>query len=253
MEQWRDQGIVLSARGHGEAGAVVSLLTESHGRHAGYVQGGQSKRLRGVLEPGSMVSASWSSRVSDGLGAYALEQERHMAALLMHDPLKLAALQSACALCEAALPERQSHPGLFYGLKALIETMNEDIWAAAYVMWELALLREMGYGIELTKCAGGGDPESLEWVSPKSGHAVSRAAGAPYKEKLLPLPSFLKPQKGDVSDEEILKGLRLTGYFLEHRAFAHHSRGVPEERLRFEERFAKTVEQVDSPQDVVNG
>jgi hypothetical protein len=118
------------------------------------------------------------------------------------------------------------------------------VWAAAYVMWELALLREMGYGIELTKCAGGGDPETLEWVSPKSGHAVSRAAGAPYKEKLLPLPAFLKPEKGEASDEEILKGLRLTGYFLEHRAFAHHSRGVPEERLRFEERFAKYINDV---------
>jgi DNA repair protein RecO (recombination protein O) len=253
MEQWRDQGIVLTARAHGEAGAVVSLLTESRGRCAGYVRGGQSSRLRGVIEPGNMVNAAWSSRVADGLGAYVLEQERHMAALLMHDPLRLGALLAACALCDATLPERQPHPGLFYGLQALIETMSEDIWGAAYVMWELALLRELGYGIELTRCGGGGDPATLEWVSPKSGHAISAAAGLPYKERLLPLPAFLKPQKGEASDEEILKGLRLTGYFLEHRVFAHHNRGVPDERLRFGERFAKTVEQIDSPQDVVNG
>jgi DNA repair protein RecO (recombination protein O) len=253
MEQWRDQGIVLAARAHGESGAVAYLLTESHGRHAGYVQGGQSTRLRGVLEPGSMVSASWSSRVADGLGGYVLEQERHVAALLMQDALRLGALQSACALVDAALPERQPHPGLYHGMMALIDTMDAEIWGAAYVMWELALLRELGYGIELSRCAGGGDAATLEWVSPKTGHAVSRAAGMPYKERLLPLPAFLKPEKGEVTDEEILKGLRLTGYFLEHRVFAQSRTGIPPERLRFEARFAKTVEQIDSPQDVVNG
>ncbi|HTK84717.1 MAG TPA: DNA repair protein RecO [Patescibacteria group bacterium] len=253
MENWRDQGIVLAARAHGESGAVVCLLTESHGRHVGYVQGGQSSRLRGVLEPGNMVSAEWSSRVADGLGGYRLEQERHMGALLMHDPLRLGALQSACALCDAALPERQPHPGLYHGMLALIETMTSDIWGAAYVMWELALLRELGYGIELSRCAGGGDPMTLEWVSPKSGHAVSTAAGAPYKERLMPLPAFLKPQKGDANEEEILKGLRLAGYFLEHRVFAQSRNGMPPERLRFEERFAKTMKQQDSLQEVING
>lgn len=239
MEQWSDQGIVLSVRPHGESGAIATLLTESHGRHAGYVRGGQSSRLRGVLERGSVVSVQWSARVSDSLGAYVLEQERNPAAAFMDDPLKLGALMAACSLCEAALPEREGHAGLYYGLIALMEAMDSEIWGAAYVMWEIALLRELGFGINLTRCAGGGDANQLAYVSPKSGHAVSREAGEPYKDKLLALPGFLAPQKGDINDEEVYKGLCLTGYFLEHWVFTHHSKGVPEQRLRFQERFAR--------------
>ncbi len=252
MEQWRDQGIVLSARPHGEAGAVVHLLTENHGRHAGYVRGGRSSRLRGVLEPGSLVSASWSSRVADQLGAYVVEQERHPAAGLMQDPLKLAALLSACGLCDAALPERESHPGLFYGFMALIETLAGEAWGAAYTAWELALLRELGFGIELSKCAAGGDPATLTWVSPKSGRAVSAEAGKLYKDRLLPIPAFLKPGGGDASAEEVMKGLRLTGYFLEHWVFVHHSNGLPEDRLRFEERFARYTGHGDHPESGIS-
>ena len=239
MEQWRDQGIVLSARPHGEAGAVVSLLTENHGRHAGYVRGGKSTRMRGLLEPGSVVGAAWSAQVADRLGAYVLEQESNPAAVFMHDPLKLAALQSACGLCEAALPEREGHPGLFHGLLALFDILDTDHWGAAYVMWEIALLKELGFALDLTRCAGGGDPATLAWVSPKTGHAVSEAAGKPYKGRLLPLPAFLAPGKGEATDAEILKGLGMTGYFLEHWVFTHHSQGVPEQRLRFQERFAR--------------
>ena len=233
MDHWTDQGIVLSARMHGESGAIVSLLTELHGRAMGYVRGGQSSRLRGVLEAGGLVNAQWASRTADGLGAFVLEQERNLAAPLLGDAVRLAGLISACALCEATLPEGQPHAGLFHGLLALVETMQLEIWGAAYVLWELALLRELGYGVELSKCAGGGDPMELCWVSPRSGHAVSATAGEPYKEKLLPLPGFLSPQKGEVTDEAVLQGLQLTRYFLEHRAFAHHSRGLPDERLRF--------------------
>ena len=242
MEQWRDQGIVLSARAHGEAGAILWLLTESHGRHGGYVRGGQSSKLRSSLQPGNLVSATWGSRVDDGLGYFNIEPEQSVAALLMDDPLKLAALQSACALCDAALPEREQHPGLFHGLLALADAMQGEIWGAVYILWELAFLRELGYGIELTKCAQGGDPATLEWVSPKSGCAVSAAAGEPYKDRLLPLPAFLKPAKGNADDLEVLKGLRLTRHFLEHRIFAQLHGGMPEERLRFEERFARQSE-----------
>lgn len=242
MEQWQDQGIVLSARPHGESGAVISLLTEQHGRHAGYVRGAHSSRMRGIVEPGNLVGVNWQARIEHNLGTFALEQERNLAGPVMGDPLRLGAVLAACSLCDAALPEREGHPGLFHGLRALFEALDREIWGASYVMWEIALLRELGFGLNLTRCAGGGSAENIVYVSPKSGHAVSLEAGEPYKDKLLPLPAFLTPQRGPVTAEEVRKGIRMTGYFLEHWVFAHHSRGVPEDRLRFEERFARNCE-----------
>lgn len=249
MEQWQDQGIVLSARAHGESGAVVSILTENYGRHAGYIRGAHSSRQRGVIEPGNLVGVHWASRVADQLGTFTLEQERNLAAPALDEPLKLAALQSACALCDEALPERESHPGLFYGLHALLESMENPFWGVTYIMWEIALLRELGFALNLTRCAGGGDPATLSWVSPKSGHAVSAEKGAPYGDKLLPLPAFLKPERGDATDDEILKGLRMTAHFLEHWVFNHHRSGVPAARLRFHERFEKSVESTGQQQE----
>lgn len=244
MEQWRDKGIILSARPHGESGAVVSLLTENHGRHNGYVRGGQSSRQRGILQPGTLVAADWASRVDDGLGNYLLEPERQIATHLMDDPLKLGALMAACALCDAALPEREGHPGLYHGFIALTEILDSEAWGAAYVLWELALLRELGFAVDLTRCAAGGDAGDLAWVSPKSGCAVSEEKAGPWKDRLLPLPEFLKPIRGEASPTEILKGLNLTAYFLEHWVFAQHRSGIPADRLRFGERFARYVEKI---------
>lgn len=244
MEEWQDQALVLSARAHGEGGAVVSVLTEHHGRHAGYVRGAKSSRMRGIIEPGNLVGVRWSARVADSLGSFVLEQEQNITAGLMADPVKLAAVQSACALCDEALPEREVHPGLFYGLQALFDAMDTDIWGAAYVMWETAFLKELGFGLNLTRCAGGGDNQDLCYVSPKSGHAVSKAAGAPYKEKLLTLPGFLRPVKGEVDDGSVYEGLQLTGYFMEHWVFNHHTRGVPAARIQFQERFERLLDKV---------
>jgi DNA repair protein RecO (recombination protein O) len=238
MEQWQDQGIVLSVRRHGENGAVVALLSENYGRHAGYVRGAFSSKMRGTLEIGNRVDARWQSRVSDGLGGYVLELQHNYAARIMDDPIKLAALQSACALCDAALPEREAHVGLFYGSLALFDALESDVWGAAYVMWEVAFLRELGFSLDLTKCAGGGEGE-LIYVSPKTGRAVSAEAGAPYKDKMLALPGFLAPQGGEPDAQAVQVGLEMTGYFLEHWAFVHHSQGIPEARLRFAERFAR--------------
>ncbi len=241
---------MLSARSHGESGAVVSLLTENHGRHAGYVRGAHSSKMRGILEPGNLVGVNWQARVENGLGTFALEQERYLASGLIADPLKLGALLAACSLCDAALPEREGHPGLFHGFLALMEAMDGEIWGAAYVMWEIALLKELGFGLDLTRCAGGGSSESLAYVSPKSGHAVSAEAGEPYKDKLLKLPGFLTPQSGAIEPDDVLQGLELTGYFLEHWAFAHHTRGVPEQRCRFQERFAKSCRKASGGETV---
>lgn len=244
MEQWRDQGFVLSVRPHGEGGAVVAVLTENNGRHAGYVHGAQSAKKRAMLEPGTLVSIEWRSRVADQLGTLSLEQEAGLPPGILEDPLRLGALLAACSLCDAALPEREGHPGLFYGFRSLMEIMGDGegaVWGAAYVFWEIALLKELGFGLDLTRCAGGGDARTLAYVSPKSGRAVSYAAAEPYKDRLLELPSFLKPNGGPLDIEEIAKGIRMTGHFLEHWVFAQHTRGVPDPRLRFGARYAKHV------------
>jgi DNA repair protein RecO (recombination protein O) len=242
MERWQDQAIVLAVRRHGENGAIASLLTQGQGRHAGYVRGAQGSKLRGTLEVGNLVDANWQARVADELGTLSLELAGAPAAHFMQDPLKLAALQSACALCDTALPEREGHAGLFHGLNALFEALQSEVWGAAYIMWEMAFLKELGFALDLSRCAGGGDAGTLAYISPKTGRAVSYAAAEPYKDRLLPLPDFLKPQGGGDTPEDILKGLEMTGYFLEHWVYAHHTQGVPEARLRFQARFAKTVE-----------
>lgn len=244
MEHWTDQGIILAARAHGENGAVASVLTRDHGRHNGYVYGAKSSKMRGNLEAGTWIEIEWTSRVSDQLGQFKFEQGKNSAARMMHDPLKLAALLSACALCDSALPEREGHSAIYHGMMALIETLQTSVWAQSYIMWELAFLKELGFGLDLTRCVAGGDSRTLTYVSPKSGCAVSLKEGYPYREKLLALPDFLKPEPvwntmnypgnetEDGSARDIIKGLTLTGYFLQHWVFAHHSQGVPKARER---------------------
>ncbi|PZQ45414.1 MAG: DNA repair protein RecO [Micavibrio aeruginosavorus] len=241
MEQWRDQGFVLSVRPHGEGGAIVAVLTENHGRHAGYVHGAQSSSKRGLLQPGTLLSIDWRSRVADQLGSMTLEQERGLPHGILDDALKLSALLAACALCDTALPEREGHPGLFHGFETMMNMMDQDIWGAAYIYWEIALLKELGYGLDFSKCAGGGDSKTLAYMSPRTGRAVSYAAAEPYKDKLLELPNFLKPNGGPLDEEEIYKGIKMTGHFLDQWVFAHHTKGVPDPRLRFESRYAKYV------------
>ena len=245
MEQWTDQGIVLSARAHGEGGAIVALLTENNGRHAGYVHGATSSKKRAYLQVGSQVKAQWSARVSDSLGTFNLEPEASMPFGVLDDPLKLAALLSACSLCDAALPEREGHAGLYHGFLAFLEAINTEHWDAVYIMWEISLLKELGFPLTLNECAGGGDPQTLCYVSPKTGRTVSKAQGEIYKEKLLVLPNFLRPsdaRDGEVGDkEDIYLGLKMTSYFLENWAFIHHAKGMPEARQRLTERYASSL------------
>ena len=221
MESWRDHGIVLAVRAHGEGGAVASVLTESYGRHAGYVRGAGGSRLRGILEPGNLVQVEWRSRIADQLGSFSIEPERAITGPMLGDSLKLAALTSACALCDYSLPERETHTGLFHGLLALLDAMNnsdDHIWGVSYVMWEIAFMRELGFGLDFSRCVAGGDSTRLAYISPKSGRAVSVDAAAPYKEKLLPLPGFLKSPYQQNEDPgaqaEILAGLKMNEYFL---------------------------------------
>lgn len=241
MEQFTDNGIVLAARQHGEGAAVITLLTENNGKHAGYLHGGYSSaRLRAQTQSGAMVSVNWNARTEGQLGSYTIEDSRPPSPVWLDDAASLAALQSICITLDRALPEREAHPALYAGTVAMLEMLGQDreLWGAALVFWELSLLRELGFGLDLSRCAVTDTTENLIYVSPKSGRAVSEAAAGPYKEKLLPLPAFLRGE-GNLSATEIVTGLKLSGYFLEHRLYAHTTHALPEPRQRLLEFFAE--------------
>ena len=242
MISWQDTGIILSVRPHGENGGVVSLLTQAHGRTAGYVYGATSARTRGVLEIGNVVSASWQAKNHEQLGTYTLELDKSHAADVIGESIKLTALQSACALADRTLPEHEKHPGVFEGMLAFMSAFASDLWAVSYIYWEIGLLRELGFGLDLTKCVKTGLGTDLRYVSPKSGCAVSAEAGDEYKDRLLALPPFLRGE-ARFDPVDILDGLKLTGHFLLHRVFAQANANLPEPRLRLEEKFARLAEE----------
>jgi len=232
---WQDDGIILSVRKHGESSAVVNLLTRTQGRHAGLVRGGSGKRLSGILQPGNKVQARWHARLPEHLGTYTVEPIRAYAAAALSDARRLAALSSACTLVEAALPEREPHPAILDALEVLLGALEDDtVWPVIYVKWEIGLLAELGFGLDLAHCAATGATEDLTFVSPRTGRAVSTAAAQPYKERLLPLPAFLLDSSAEA---DIADGLRLTGYFLENHVFQHRDTEIPAARRRLAERF----------------
>jgi DNA repair protein RecO (recombination protein O) len=235
---WTDRGIVLSARKHGETSLIVQLLTEQHGRHGGLVRGGTSSRARGLYQPGNLLSAHWRARLSEHLGNLSCEMITSSAATLLDNGGKLAALSSAAALAEAALPEREPHTDVFESLSTLIAALAAAEWAPAYVQFELGLLTALGFGLDLERCAATGTNDNLAFVSPKTGRAVSLSAGEAWRDKLLALPRFLLadelPAPGDVG-----QGLALTGYFLERHVFEPQGKRLPPARLRLGERLAR--------------
>jgi DNA repair protein RecO (recombination protein O) len=240
--EWCDAGIVLSARRHGESSLILTLLTSAHGCHAGLVKGGMAKGARGLYQPGNLLTATWKARLEDQLGLYACELAEANAAALLSDPGRLAALTAACAVIEAALPERQPHPMLFDATQALIAALRDAPdpgYGAAYVEWETVVLQDLGFGLDLSACAVTGAAENLVWVSPKTGRAVSAAAGEPWQNKLLALPGFLRgaEEGGEPDTAAIAQGLRLTGWFLDRHVLAAHDRRLPPARVRFAQRW----------------
>lgn len=229
---WTDHGIVLSARHHGETGLVVNLLTAEHGRHAGFVPGGVSRKARPVWQQGNVVEVAWRARVAEQLGNYTGELREPHAARAMDSAAELAGLSSACAIVDEALPEREPHPAMYAGFQAFLTVLGHEGWPAIYVRLELGLLQELGFGLDLEKCAATGATEDLAYVSPKTGRAVSRAAAGPYKEKLLPLPAFLSTGGLPADLDELRQGLDLTGYFLERHVFWPHNKPLPPARSR---------------------
>ena len=213
--RWSDEGIVLGSRRHGEANAILELMTREHGRHLGLVRGGAGSRMRPVLQAGNRVSALWQARLDEHLGRYTVEALNARAAAFLYVPYALYGLTHLAWLCRL-LPERDPHPGIHTALAALLEILLEPRRAGArLVQFELQLLSELGFGLDLTSCAASGEIADLIYVSPKSGRAVSARAGEPWKDKLLSLPAFLRDVSADaISYEDIVAGFALTGFFL---------------------------------------
>ncbi|MFP3921205.1 MAG: DNA repair protein RecO [Dichotomicrobium sp.] len=244
--EWSDEGIVLSVRPHGETAAVAELLTRAHGRHLGLVHGGRSRRLRPVLQPGNAVRAVWRARLSEHLGVMRVEAETSYAAQAMTDRLALLGLSSACSLARL-LPERDPHPEVYDGLAVLMAALSRPgEWPALLVEWELALIGELGFGLDLGSCAATGTRDDLRYVSPRSGRAVSGTAGGPYRDKLLTLPPFLAGDDRPPSRADICAGLRLTGHFLDKWVMAPGEMTLPDVRLRLLRQLEKSA---SSPQE----
>lgn len=226
--EWRDEGILIAARRHGESAAIVEVFTAGHGRHAGVVRGGGGRRMTPVLQPGSLVSVEWSARLEEHVGNFRIDPMPSRIAAIMGDAAALAALSAMAGLLSATLPERDAHPALYARSLELLGALGAaPDWAARYAGWELALLGELGFGLDLERCALTGGTEDLGWVSPRTGRAVCRSAGAPWAGRLLPLPAFLRGWEAPPGREEVLEALALTGFFLE----AWVAPGLPREML----------------------
>jgi DNA repair protein RecO (recombination protein O) len=229
--EWKDEGIVLAVRRHGETSAIVEILTATHGRSLGLVRGGRSRQLRPILQPGNIVLATWRARLEEHLGNFALEPLELKAGLLIDEAMQLAALTTLTAEAQL-LPEREPHPRLYEAMRVVLDALEDaDTWPALLVRWELGLLDELGFGLDLTRCAATGSLEDLIYVSPKTGRAVSRAAGLAYRDRLLALPAFLKgSQAGTPGQTDVADGLKLTGFFLDRHVLGPRSVAAPESR-----------------------
>ena len=233
--QWTDEGIVLGTRRHGEGSAIVELMTREHGRHLGLVRGGAGTRLKPILQPGNSVSAIWRARLDEHLGNYTIEGLTLRTATLLMSAHAVYGVTHLAALCRL-LPERDPHEAVFSELEETITQLGDARVAAPLVVrFELMLLAELGFGLDLSECAATGLAEELIYVSPKSGRAVSRSAGEPWRERLLRLPAFLSEEAlGDIpSPEDIQAGFALTGHFFTRHVLEPRGQALPDARERF--------------------
>ncbi|MCW1954775.1 MAG: DNA repair protein RecO [Roseobacter sp.] len=240
--EWRDTGILLAVRPHGESSAILDVLTPERGLHSGVVRGGASRKMAPVLQPGAQLDLMWRARLEEHLGSFSAELMRSRSAQVMGSRLALAGLNTVTALLRYALPEREVHLPLYRRTEALMDLLGQDdIWPLAYLKWELAFLEELGFGLDLTSCAVTGAEDGLAYVSPKTGRAVTAEGAGDWASKLLVLPPVLLGQ-GDAGDADVAAGLRLTGYFLaEHLAPELSTKPLPDARARFLSVFERRI------------
>jgi len=236
--EWSDDAIVLSVRPHGETSAIVEALTRSHGRHLGLVRGGASRRSKPSLQPGNTLHLNWRARLNEHLGNFTVELARSRAGDMLDSREALAGLNAFCAVVGAAMPEREVHEQVFDVGNILLDAMQEDgfaHWGALYVRFEAGLLEALGFGLDLSRCASTGVVDNLVYVSPRTGRAVSREAGEPYKDRLFVLPGFLLGSQNVTPDPaEVVAGLKLTGHFLLERVLHPHGKEMPPARLNLD-------------------
>ena len=239
--EWTDEGIVLGVRRHGESSAIVELLTRSHGRHLGLVRGGAGKRMRPLLQPGNSVAAIWRARLDEHLGYYLIEGTRLRAANLLASQHAVYGVTHLAALARL-LPERDPHEDIYDMLERTLDDFDDTAGAAAQLIrFELAMLAELGFGLDLETCAATGATTELVYVSPKSGSAVSRSAGAPLRDRLLRLPAFLREgedsgtggSEEDLSEQDLCDGFALTGLFLLRHVLEPRGQGHSDARDGF--------------------
>jgi DNA repair protein RecO (recombination protein O) len=242
--EWTDEGIVLGVRRHGESSAIVELLTRSHGRHLGLVRGGAGSRMRPLLQPGNSVSAVWRARLDEHLGYYILEGTKLRAATMLASSHAVYGVTHLASLARL-LPERDPHEDIYEMLERTLEDFDDiGISAIHLIKFELAMLAELGFGLDLETCAATGQTAELIYVSPKSGGAVSRQAGDPWRERLLRLPAFLRASEDDRqenlqgklqvwSDQDLQDGFRLTGLFLLRHVLEPRGQGHSDARDGF--------------------
>ncbi len=230
--QWEAEALILALRSHGESSAIIDVFSREQGRFAGLVRGGNSRRLRPVLQPGNMVTATWRARLSEHLGTITIDAGRAYAAEAMSDSKVLAGLSSLCALMQVT-PERQAYPRLYETVQIVLSALDDDaLWPVLLARFEMALLDEIGFGLDLSCCAATGSIENLEYVSPRSGRAVSRDAAQPYIDKMFVLPQFLLDPSADADAADVLTALELTGHFLERRVYLPNDLKMPPARQR---------------------
>ena len=234
--EWTDDGIVLGVRRHGESSAIVELLTRAHGRHLGLVRGGAGSRMRPLLQPGNGVRAVWRARLDEHLGTYAIEGLNLRAGALLASSHAVYGVTHLAALVRL-LPERDPHEDIYDMLEHTLDDFDDAGGAAAHVVrFELAMLAECGFGLDLSSCAASGETRELIYVSPKSGGAVSRRAGEPWRDRLLRLPAFLREGEGGANgytDEDLQDGFRLTGMFLLRHVLEPRGQGHSDAREGF--------------------
>lgn len=230
--EWQDEGTLISMRPHGEASAIIDVFTAAHGRHAGVVRGGASRRMAAVMQPGTQLAVAWRARLDDHIGSYTVEPLQSRAGLL-GDRLALSGLNAVCAMLRVCLAEREPHPQLWRATMALLAALESTPdWPPEYLRWELLLLEEMGFGLDLGRCAVTGGRDDLAYVSPKTGRSVSRAGAGAWADRLFPLPQCLMGQ-GHATAAELGQGLTITGHFLlRELAPLLNGRPLPEARTR---------------------
>ena len=232
--EWRDEAIVLGTRRHGETSTILEVMTRTHGRHLGMVRGGRSRKLQPVLQPGNRLEIVWRARLDEHMGTFAVEPLALNAARLFDSAAAVYGLQTLAAHLRL-LPERDPHQGLYEALEVMIDHLADAAAAAELVVrFELQVLEELGFGLDLARCAATGTAEDLVYVSPKSGRAVSRAAGEPWRDRMLPLPAFLKRGSGlRAGPADIDEAFRLTGFFFSRHVYEPRGIAEPDARMGF--------------------